>query len=468
MSRFLENIRPRSWYYALSTVLMMLFPLICRYCGDGNLPPQKAFARFWINLIFLNLLLAYGLFFIGKNKAVVVSRSEWILFIVVGIFLCALPPIFSGDLHDYLMRGRILGVYHENPYRVPRDYPHDLFYSLSTWVRVYQLPENYGPVWSSVQWIAPTLFRDSYFGSLFFFKLILFGFLAGCVFIFSRICRLVAPEHAVWMVPLFALNPNLIDHILVDGHNEIVMVFWIIAALYLSLKNKYFWTVIAATLAVLVKFTPVILLPAFGIYAFRSQTAQSPRALIKLVLKTVVIFVVVGVIFYWPFWMGPSTLSYFSKFSDWFYSNSVPYAIHRLIGRLGVALPEIAVKHFFMVFFGLNCLWALAWLWLQKKQDARSLCRAVTWMFMAMYISYAIPFYGHHLLWMLPFLILAQFPAPFLCLILFAATGVFFYFKRMSVLFMISLAVYVFYVLILNFRARNALKDSGTGRENQL
>lgn len=468
MISFSKGIDRRSWYFFGSVLLILFFPMICRFSGDGNLPPQKNLARLWINPIFLNLLLAYALIFLGRIKSLTISKAEWMLFAAAGVALCALPPIFSGDLHEYLMRGRILGVYHENPYLVPKEYPADPFYALTVWVGLHKLPENYGPVWASLQGIAPTLFQSSYWASVFFFKLMLFMFLAGSVWFFHRIAGLIWPEQARWMTPLFALNPNLIDHILIDGHNDIVMVFLILCAFYFLLKNRYYWAVAAATLAVLIKFTAVIFLPVMGIYYFRRQTLQSLGSFLSLTLKSIALFLLISFVFYFPYWVGMSTLSYFSKFSDWFATNSVPYAVHAALNKLGITTSELLVKRFFSLFFVVNCLAALGWFWLRKEVNAKDLCRTVSWMFMAMFLSYTIPFYGHHLLWMLPFLVLSGFSAPILLCLLFATAGIFFYFKRLSFLFLIGIAAYVFYLLILRFNTRNSPKEPGFNRKKIL
>ena len=455
-----KGIGWRSWYYAGSAALTLSFPLFCRWCGDANIPPQKAFARFWINLIFLNLLLAYLLFFQKTNKIKIVTRSEWILFAAAGLFLCVLPPVFSGDLHEYLMRGRILGVYHENPYLVPREYPGDPFYSLTTWVSLNKLPENYGPVWACIEWIVPTIFRHSYFASIFFFKALLFSFLAGAVWFFDRICREMSPAHAHWLVPFFALNPNLINHTLIDGHNDIVMVFWSLGAFYFLLKNRYARAVAAATLAVLVKFTTVIFLPLTGIFYFRGLKEPSVGKFLGITAKSLAIFAAICFAFYLPFWTGASPLSYFSMFmSNWFYSNSVPYAFYMILNRLGLEVSQDAVKHFFMFFFAANCLLAFIWLWAKKNLAPRDFCRAASWIFLAMYSSYPIPFYGHHLLWALPFLILAEFPAPLLWNLLYTAVGLFFYFKRPSFLFLAGFVLYSGYLLFAYFAVKAGRKS---------
>lgn len=461
MTDLSEKARTRKLYYALSILFFLLFPMICQFCGDGNLPPQKSFARFWINLIFLNALWAYAMIFIAKGAAPTLSWKEWALFAMAGIFLCTTPPVFSGDLHEYLMRGRILGVYHENPYLVPKNYPEDPFYQLTVWVAQHKLPENYGPVWACLQWIAPTLFQKSYIASIFFFKFILFLFLAGSVWIFDLICRKAAPEKAAWMVPFFALNPNLIDHTLIDGHNDIVMVFFILCSFYLLLKGYYYRAVAAGTLAVLIKFTAVILLPIAGIFYFRRQSIQSIAVFCVLVLKSLLLFLGICALFYLPFWVGPSTLGYFSKFGDWFATNSVPYAIRLFLTYLGANVSESAVKHFFVLFFAANCLAAFLWISFKEKPNLKHYCRAISWIFLAMYASYTIPFYGHHLLWAFPFLILSELPAPLFWNVLYTVVGLFFYFKRPSFLFLIGFSIYMSYLLIRYFQRNQSPKGFG-------
>ncbi len=433
---------------------MVFFIFICKYFGDANLPPQKPYPRFWINLIFLNSLAAYALFFLPKGEKQPFLRAEWVLFVAAGIFLCLSPPIFSGDLHEYMMRGRILGVYHQNPYLTPGEYPNDPFWPLSTWTRLVKLPENYGPLWASIQWIVPTIFGQSYLASIFFFKFFLMAFLIGAVFIFSRIARLVSPNNCIWMLPFFALNPNLINQFLIDGHNDIVMIFLSLCAFYLLLKGRYYWAVAAATLAVLVKFTTIILLPAMGIYYCRKHLPLSAGAWVWAVVRSAAVFGAITFLFYLPFWVGPQTVSYFSAVgSGWFYTNSVPYAFYAFLERLHFSVSPEVVRSFFIYFFIINCLAALTWLALRKTPTAKDLCRAVSWMFLAMYLGNSMPFYGHHLLWAFPFLILAEFPAPLLWNLLYTSVGLFFYFKRPSFLLLIGLAVYGAYLLWIWIRS---------------
>ena len=255
------------------------------------------------------------------------------------------------------------------------------------------------------------------------------------------------------MTALFALNPNMISHTLIDGHNDIVMVFWMLSAFYFIQSKEFLWAASAATFATLTKFTSVVLLPVLSAAIFLDAQMTTGKK-IKLVTAAAGIFIALTVLFYKPFWVGMQTVGYFATFSTWFASNSVPYAVSALLARAGLVLPNASVKNFFNLFFAVNSALALLWLARRKERSLRDVARVIAWMFVAMYLSYTIPFYGHHLLWAFPFLILADLPKPLVWTTLYTAAGLFFYFKRLSVLFMAALALYGCFLIYERTRRR--------------
>lgn len=438
------RVRVKSAVYAASLLLMLFFTWACRLAGDSNLPPQKPLARLIINAIFALVLLFY--FLLIREKELVIPPIWWLIFFLVGVCLCTMPPVFSGDLHEYLMRGRILGVYHENPYLPPRAHPEDLYYGLTVWVRLHKLPENYGPAWAVIQWIMPTIFGANYFAGIFSFKLLLLGFMVGSAVLFFQIARKICPGRENAMTALFALNPNLIDHFLVDGHNDIVMVFGMLLAFYWLLNGRSVFSVAGVTLSVLVKFTAGVMLPVIAILRFK-RSPGSIREIVIFSLKALGVFAGISLVFYLPFWTGWGTLKYFRTFHEWFATNSIPYAVWEVLGKIGWPVPEERLKLFFVFLFAVNFITGLTWLFLRKEDFFRGAARTVSWIFVSMYISYTIPFYGHHLSWAFPFMILSEFPAVKLWVMLYTSAGMFFYFKRLSFLFLISAAAYSAFVL---------------------
>ena len=422
---------------------MLVFSFLPRWTGDINLPPQHPVSRLVINFIFLHLGAAY-IWVISCKEKTDLPPGVWIALAVAGVALCVMPPVFSGDAYEYLMRGRIFGVYHLNPYaHASGEFRSDPFYPYSIW---HDLPENYGPAWVLMQWVAPTFFGFSVYGALVAHKMILLGFFALSGTLFYKISRVVGAEEAKPLTLLFILNPNLWVHHLVDGHNDIVMIFFMLVAVYGILNRSWLFAMVAGAMATLVKYTAVLLLPVL-LMAASQIGAQTRRQKIYVAVAGTVAVLLMAAMFYGPFWIGRDTWKYFFVFKDWFYSNSIPYAAHLLLGKLGGAVGTAAVAFFFRCFFLTNAVLALGWLATRKELFPRNAFRALVWMFGALYVSYAIPFYGHHLNWALPFFILSGFPAKRVGLCLFSFAGIFAYFKRLSFLFLLAAAFYSAWII---------------------
>ena len=444
-------------YYSFSLALMGLFPWATRIAGDTNLPPLKPLSRFIINLIFLNLGLAYACLVTHRMNEPL-AKKLWAVFIVVAVFLCALPPVFSGDLYEYLIRGRILGVYHQNPYmHASVEFPQDKFFSHSVWIHT---PENYGPVWAMVQWIMPTFFGQSIPLAVFMQKILLLGFFAASGFIFFKVAKRIAPAQAHKLTLAFVLNPNLWVHHLVDGHNDIVMVFWMLLALYAMIRNEAVWSLMAATMGALVKFTSLILLLVLGAAFLKSIFKNKRSKKFRIIAQAFAAVLFLVVVCYAPFWAGKETLLYFSTFKEWFYTNSVPYAFYMLLNKAGVSVSTILMGKAFMAFFAVNVFAALVRFWMGPDSKPLLIFRTVLWMFLALYASYAIPFYGHHFSWGMPFLILSQVPLAPLALILYSMAGVFAYFKRLSFLYLAGWLIYLAALGITAYRRDRLSKEA--------
>ncbi len=435
-------------YYGLSLALMCLFPWAMHVAGDSNLPPQKPLARLIINAIFLNLGIAYTLLITRKTEEIM-PKKLWLMFLAIALLLCVVPPVFSGDLYEYLIRGRIFGVYHKNPYaHASIEFPSDKFFSKSVWIHT---PENYGPAWALVEWIMPTFFGQSIALACFMQKVMLLGFLTASGFIFFKIALLVAPQKAHTLTQAFILNPNIWSHHLVDGHNDIIMVFWMLLAIYAMLNQSMTMSLAAAAMGALVKFTSLILLAVVGILFLKSLPGKTNK--IWDIFKSAVAVLALTVACYAPFWIGRDTLMYFSTFKGWFYTNSVPYAFYSLLHKLGFLISTTQVEKGFMIFFAVNALSALVYLWLRPKVNPVFIFRVALWMFLALYASYAIPFYGHHFSWAMPFLILSQVPLSPLALLLYSMAGVLAYFKRLSFLYIGAWAVYLSALFIFKLKS---------------
>ncbi|MBI3315944.1 MAG: hypothetical protein HYZ87_03100, partial [Candidatus Omnitrophica bacterium] len=219
------------FYYAASVALLFLIPWAKMHWHETNLPPLLAEVRWVINLIYLNLAAAFFILIKNASKKPAPRLVWWAVFAGLAAGLCAAHPVFSGDLMEYLMRGRILGVYHQSPYQqVPAAFPQDMLYAHSTWKAN---PDSYGPLHVVLETVPAILSPGSIRGMLWLEKLIFLGFMAVGIYFFKRLVSEYDPKASpVATVFLFALNPLLWVSTVIDGHNDTVMLALTLAAVY--------------------------------------------------------------------------------------------------------------------------------------------------------------------------------------------------------------------------------------------
>ena len=105
------------------------------------------------------------------------------------------------------------------------------------------------------------------------------------------------------------------------------------------------------------------------------------------------------------------------------------------------------VENAFYVFFVLTAAGILLWLLLKKSFETKDIFRALSFIFLVLYLSYSVPFYGSHLNWALPFIILSEFPLSKFLILLYTAAGLFAYFKRLSFLYLAAVALYFLFLV---------------------
>ena len=195
----------------------------------------------------------------------------------------------------------------------------------------------YGPIWEVMAGIIARLAGNGIITNVLAFKLLSGVFLAGSAGIVAAILR-KGPTYPikVWMIQaagrthdgpvsqpvtrqypgsmnamagvlLLVWNPIILFETFGDGHNDIVMVFWMLAAVWLLLRRRYTLTILALLIGALIKFIPLLLVPAAGLIALRNLSDR--RARMRFVAVTGVAGLALIVVAYAPFWQGPAILS---------------------------------------------------------------------------------------------------------------------------------------------------------------
>ena len=165
---------------------------------------------------------------------------------------------------------------------------------------------------------------------------------------------LIASLLALAGVLLLAWNPVVLYEAWGNGHNDIIMVLWVLLAVWAMLEKRYPLVVLALVMGALVKFIPVLLLPAAVLIAWRQLPDMRSR--LRYLLASAAGGALLVLLAYWPLWQGPQVLS-FTRRLDLF-TTSLPAVIYQLsIPRLGEARAASLISDIALILTFAFVLW---------------------------------------------------------------------------------------------------------------
>jgi hypothetical protein len=147
-------------------------------------------------------------------------------------------------------------------------------------------------------------------------------FLAGCVALVADLLRRAAPQRALAGVLLLAWNPLILYETLGQGHNDVAMLFWVLACAWCLAGTRYTLAMLALVVGALFKFVPLLLFPAAGLISWRASPDTQARWRFAVVtIGTTALLIALA---YAPFWHGPAALALERRFGLW--TSSLPAA----------------------------------------------------------------------------------------------------------------------------------------------
>jgi hypothetical protein len=230
-------------------------------------------------------------------------------------------PLTAIDLFIYAIRTRGWALYGLNPLATaPEQLPAtDPWLSLAAeWL---DAPSPYGPVWEWLSLAAFYLSDQSFLGQLLALKFVAALAYLGCTWLVYLTLRRIRPEWAPAGTVAFAWNPLVLLESVQNGHNDIVMTLFLLAAVWglvhlLSSKRSNdvpssrlkTWILpllicLALALSILVKFITLIVTPFFLLALAKRQPSWDRRLLLigglGLGMALVVVFLMQPL---WPGW----------------------------------------------------------------------------------------------------------------------------------------------------------------------
>ena len=291
--------------------------------------------------------------------------------VIFGILNVWIYPAAALDLYDYLMYGRIVLVYGGNPFLQPPSAFSDPLVGYSPWPNERSV---YGPVWQILSLLPTWLAGEGLLRGLVLFKLLGLIAFIGCALLIWRLLTRLCPRHAASGTLLFAWNPLLQFELVGNGHNDVVMVLFVLLAVWALLAGRRVLVLPLLALAMLTKLLALALGPVV-LYALLRGRRPLRDKLPEVVLGGG-ISLLLAFLLYAPFWGGLDTLFFLTR-GNWF-TASIPTMLRELLrqwlpfeeaGRLAATLVGLSFAAF-----------TAARLWLLWREERRDEVPETTWL----------------------------------------------------------------------------------------
>jgi hypothetical protein len=426
IARFISRSSATAWllWCEIITCCLFYWNFTLRYSLVAHLnKPFQTFATLshfapegaWLYILTFAVAFAlYALSYRFGARRLRRRRAIWLILSLSALAHATLMPMYpldATDVYDYIIRARMTAIYGMNPLRdVPRQLPDDPFYRFVGWKNV---PSAYGGAWEIIAALVTRLAGDDVLGNVIAFKcLAALSNLIGALGIYSALLRL-APSRALSGTYLFALNPLLIYMAAGRAHNDALMIACMAWSLAFLARHQHVASLLSLLFGALIKFIPLILIPAVLIVAWHNLQAQ---ARLRAFIVSAFLGAVLTISAYAPFWFGLETLR--AERRAQMYSGSLPTVIRQLIAPILdgksaetwlIPTPNTnaLLANSTLALFAFSYLASLWRLW-RAKGAILSAVHAMLYVLFAYLLIAALWFMAWYALWLLPFAALLE------------------------------------------------------------
>jgi hypothetical protein len=218
-------------------------------------------------LIGFFILYAYTLYLTKKKK---ISRSLLLIIILLVTSILVLSyNAFSYDIFNYIFWLKTITFYHQNPYIMTAlDFPAD---PMNYHMRWRESTYPYGPVWLILYVPITIMAFNKFLITFYLIKITTALFFLSSLFVIEKIAKKTKVIDPLFAVAFFALNPLVLIESLVSAHNDIIMMFFVLVAVYFIISGKYFHSIIFYIISVLTKFATIFAFPIYFYHFFKKR-----------------------------------------------------------------------------------------------------------------------------------------------------------------------------------------------------
>jgi hypothetical protein len=411
---------------AIYLAYVLLFPLVVYgYAPRPYDMEQIAHDRPWMGGAWvLGLVILFGLFAAAVRIAGqknIPTKVILIFSLVFGVTLIWLYPVTATDLFQYVMRARISAVYGANPMAVPPNrFPDDpLLPFVGEWKDILS---PYGPAWELLAGALAGLgFTEAVPAALAYKGVALLAYLVCMVALYA------GTRGDARALLFFAWNPLVLLQGLGNGHNDLVMLAWVLLALvFWQRSGNWFVATAALSLAVLTKASAALMVPLLLVAVLRAQATWRQRGLALAGMAAVGAGLTLLVYLpFWPPWESVAgVLDEISKRYTYTIAATLRMGLRELLPpQVAWDAPRTTGQLLFLGIFG----WSLIQVW-RRRLDLASAGFLTYFTYLMTGASYRI----WYPIWLVPLAALKLTPAARLRTFFFCLTSefsiVFFYY----------------------------------------
>ena len=286
-----------------------------------------------IYIIILAIITTLYVLILKNRDKIFKNIKQVYIFIAISATICIfIIPFISSDIFYYLGIGRLDSKYGQNPYYttitefVESEDNAKYLENDTTLSAGYSNPWSdttvvYGPIWTLIcKIIAGMSFGNIDIGILLFKILGVLAHILNCYIIYKLTKKKI-------FVLLYGLNPFILLEGIVNVHNDMYIITFVLASIYFLIKKKNILASITfLALATAIKYFTILLLPFIIIYHFRDK---KPLERFKNCIIYGIIFILIMIIPYllyiqdWTVLMGIFTQQ--EKFAKNFYIILMEY-----------------------------------------------------------------------------------------------------------------------------------------------
>src|SRR3989344_3296271 len=260
----------KKYLVILYILLILLFTAFSYLFVDPNFSYLKSIYtsfsfthRNFTTILYVIFIFLFFLFYIiflklAQIKYLVYKQLRFIILTISILLLFSYSSVLSYDIFNYIATAKVTYFYKENPYIVmPIEFTNDPSF---TFVRAANKISLYGPVWLALSGIPFYIGFNNPVLMLFTFKALNVAFYLLTIVLIWKISKNLIS------VSFFALNPLVIIEILLNSHNDTVMIFLALFSFYCLIKNKTKLSILFLILSILIKYATVFLISMFILF----------------------------------------------------------------------------------------------------------------------------------------------------------------------------------------------------------